>query len=69
MLLAEVWIFIIGNIIAGTAHNLTQLVAGRLLAGVGGAGLMALCTVIVSRTFTFSSIEAYVIRLPNRTHL
>ena len=49
MLLAEVWVFIFGNIIAGTAHNMNQLVAGRLLAGVGGAGLMSLCTIIVSR--------------------
>ncbi|KAJ3525096.1 hypothetical protein NM688_g8457 [Phlebia brevispora] len=49
MLLAEVWVFIIGNIIAGTAHNLSQLVAGRLLAGVGGAGLISLCTIIVSQ--------------------
>lgn len=49
MLIAEVWIFIFGNIIAGTAHNMNQLVAGRLFAGVGGAGLMSLCTIIVSR--------------------
>ncbi|KAF7795452.1 hypothetical protein EIP86_006613 [Pleurotus ostreatoroseus] len=49
MLLAEVWIFIFGNIIAGTAHNIKQLVAGRLIAGVGGAGLMSLCTIIVSQ--------------------
>lgn len=49
MLVCEVWVFIIGNIIAGTAHTLPQLVAGRLIAGVGGAGLLSLCTIIVSR--------------------
>lgn len=49
MLVCEVWVFIIGNIIAGTAHSLAQLVAGRLVAGVGAAGLLSLCTIIVSR--------------------
>ncbi|KAI0074809.1 MFS general substrate transporter [Panus rudis PR-1116 ss-1] len=49
MLIAEVWIFVIGNIIAGLANNLTQLVAGRLIAGVGGAGLLALSTIIISQ--------------------
>lgn len=49
MLLAGVWIFIIGNVIAGTAKRLPQLVAGRLISGVGGAGLLALSTIIVSR--------------------
>lgn len=49
MLLAEVWIFIIGNVIAGTAKTLPQLVAGRLISGIGGAGLLALATIIVSR--------------------
>lgn len=49
MLLAEVWVFIIGNVIAGTAKRLPQLVAGRLISGVGGAGLLALSTIIVSR--------------------
>lgn len=49
MLLCEVWVFIIGNIIAGTANSLKQLVAGRLISGVGGAGLLSLCTIIVSR--------------------
>ena len=51
MLITEVWIFIFGNIIAGTAHTLRQLVAGRLISGVGAAGLLSLVTIIVSRTF------------------
>lgn len=51
MLIGEVWIFILGNIVAGTARRLPQLVAGRLLSGVGGAGLLALSTIIVSREF------------------
>lgn len=51
MLLAEVWVFILGNVIAGTAKRLPQLVAGRLISGVGGAGILALSTIIVSRQF------------------
>ena len=54
MLVCEVWVFIFGNIIAGTAHNLTQLVAGRLISGIGGAGLLSLCTIALSREFLYS---------------
>ena len=36
LLFAELWIFIIGNVIAGSAHNLAQLVGGQLVSGVGG---------------------------------
>ena len=49
MLIAEIWIFVLGNVIAGTARRLPQLVAGRLVSGVGGAGLLSLSTIIVSR--------------------
>ncbi|CAL1697219.1 unnamed protein product [Somion occarium] len=49
MLLVEVWVFIIGNVIAGAAKTLPQLVAGRLISGVGGAGLLALSTIMVSQ--------------------
>ncbi|EKM53013.1 uncharacterized protein PHACADRAFT_98931 [Phanerochaete carnosa HHB-10118-sp] len=49
MLVCEVWVFIVGNIIAGTSRSLSQLVAGRMVAGVGGAGLLSLCTIIVSQ--------------------
>lgn len=40
-----------GNIIAGVSNNLTQLVAGRLISGVGGAGLLSLCVIIISRQY------------------
>jgi len=40
---------VIGNIIAGTAKSLPQLVAGRLISGVGGAGLLSLSTIILSQ--------------------
>ncbi|KIJ37188.1 hypothetical protein M422DRAFT_33878 [Sphaerobolus stellatus SS14] len=48
LLIIDVWIFIIGNLIAGLAKNLTQLVAGRLLSGVGGAGILTLAIIVIS---------------------
>ncbi|KAG6809887.1 hypothetical protein H0H92_014268 [Tricholoma furcatifolium] len=48
LLVIEVWVFIVGNIIAGTGKNLTQLVAGRLITGVGAAGLLSLAVILVS---------------------
>ncbi|KAG5642470.1 hypothetical protein DXG03_002748 [Asterophora parasitica] len=48
LLIIEIWIFILGNIIAGVSKDLTQLVAGRLMSGVGGAGLLSLATIILS---------------------
>lgn len=49
LLIGELWIFVIGNIIAGTANTLNQVVAGRLIAGVGGAGLISLSCILISR--------------------
>lgn len=49
LLIIGIWIFILGNIIAGVSKSLTQLVAGRLISGVGGAGLLSLSTILVSR--------------------
>lgn len=51
LLIIELWIFIAGNIIAGTSQNLVQLVAGRILSGVGGAGIFALSVIIISRQY------------------
>lgn len=49
LLIIELWIFIIGNVIAGVSKTLSQLVAGRLISGVGGAGLLSLSMILVSR--------------------
>ncbi|KAE9405978.1 MFS general substrate transporter [Gymnopus androsaceus JB14] len=48
LLFAELWIFIVGNVIAGSAHSLTQLAGGQLVSGVGGAGLLTLSTIIIT---------------------
>lgn len=49
LLIIEIWVFILGNLISGLSKGLTQLVAGRLIAGVGGAGLLSLSSILVSR--------------------
>lgn len=49
LLIIEIWVFILGNLISGLSKSLTQLVAGRLIAGVGGAGLLSLSSILVSR--------------------
>lgn len=67
MLVVEVWIFIFGNIVAGTAHNLVQLVVGRLISGVGGAGLLSLCTIVISRE-TPPPLLPSASLIPPRTH-
>ncbi|ESK88241.1 mfs drug [Moniliophthora roreri MCA 2997] len=48
-LMIELWIFVIGNIIAGTANTLAQIIAGRLIAGIGGAGLLTLSCIVISQ--------------------
>jgi MFS family permease len=52
-LIIEFWIFVIGNIVAGTSTGLYQLVAGRLIAGIGGAGILSMALVILSRESRF----------------
>ncbi|KAF9264622.1 MFS general substrate transporter, partial [Marasmius fiardii PR-910] len=37
-----------GNIIAGTANTFAQIIAGRLIAGIGGAGLFSLSVIIIT---------------------
>ncbi|KAJ3768463.1 major facilitator superfamily domain-containing protein, partial [Lentinula raphanica] len=38
-----------GNIIAGTSKSLTQIIVGRLISGIGGAGLMSVVCILVSQ--------------------
>lgn len=58
LLIVDLWIFVVGNIIAGTANTLNQIVAGRLIAGVGGAGLISLSCILISREPSFVSFVA-----------
>ncbi|KAF9254970.1 MFS general substrate transporter [Marasmius fiardii PR-910] len=49
LLIIELWIFVIGNIISGTAKGLGQIIAGRLIAGIGGAGLLTLSCIVITQ--------------------
>ncbi|KAF5348741.1 hypothetical protein D9758_006838 [Tetrapyrgos nigripes] len=48
LLLIELWIFIVGSAIAGASPSLEVLVAGRLISGAGGAGILSLTVIILS---------------------
>ncbi|ESK88282.1 drug resistance subfamily [Moniliophthora roreri MCA 2997] len=48
-LVLELWVFVVGNIIAGTANTLAQIITGRLIAGIGGAGLLSLSIIVISQ--------------------
>lgn len=50
-LYASVALFAIGLIVAGTAGNMWALVAGRLIHGLGGGGLIVALYVIVARVY------------------
>ncbi|KAI9298741.1 MFS general substrate transporter, partial [Neoconidiobolus thromboides FSU 785] len=41
-------IFLIGSILCGVAQNIEMLIIARAIAGIGGGGLMTLCTIIIS---------------------
>ncbi|KAK0232743.1 major facilitator superfamily domain-containing protein [Armillaria fumosa] len=43
------WVFIVGNIIAGTSRALLQMIIGRLVSGIGGAGLLSLSGIIIAQ--------------------
>ncbi|KAJ3331665.1 hypothetical protein HDU93_009575, partial [Gonapodya sp. JEL0774] len=47
-LLVSLVIFLIGNILCGFAHSISQLVVFRALAGVGGGGILTLVMVVIS---------------------
>ncbi|KAK7031292.1 hypothetical protein VNI00_013546 [Paramarasmius palmivorus] len=59
-LMIELWIFVMGNIIAGTAKSLAQIIAGRLIAGIGGAGLLTLSCIVITLTI----VLWFSLRLP-----
>ena len=48
---ASIWIFTLGSLASGVAQNLTQLVAARVLQGIGGALLMPIGRYVLVRAF------------------
>ena len=48
VLLIAIAVFMIGSLLCGTARSMTWLIVARAVAGVGGAGIVALSSVIIS---------------------
>lgn len=46
LLVPSILFFIIGSIVCAVAHNFTTMLAGRVLQGVGGAGIITLAQII-----------------------
>ncbi|WP_406432378.1 MFS transporter [Streptomyces sp. NBC_00631] len=48
LLLSGIGIFVAGSVLAGAATNMTMLIIGRAVQGLGGGGLMITCQAIVA---------------------
>jgi MFS family permease len=57
LLFISLWIFVLGNMIAGAANSLGPMVAGRLISGVGAAGLFSLSCIVISRKSSILSFS------------
>ncbi|KAI9295131.1 MFS general substrate transporter [Neoconidiobolus thromboides FSU 785] len=53
--------FLIGTIISSTSVNLTMLIVGRAIAGIGGGGLPTLCNVIIKELVPAYRLKTYMI--------
>ena len=48
LFISAIAIFIVGSVIGGLAHDMTWLIAGRAVQGLGGGGLMILAQAIIA---------------------
>ncbi|MCJ1281814.1 hypothetical protein MMC26_001137 [Xylographa opegraphella] len=48
LLLTALTLFTLGAIVAGVAHNVATLIAGRCIQGIGGGGIIALSYIIIT---------------------
>ena len=48
LFIAAISIFMVGSVIGGLAHDMTWLIAGRAVQGLGGGGLMILAQAIIA---------------------
>lgn len=59
MLLLANLIFMAGSLAAGLAQRVGALIAGRTLQGLGGGGIMILCTIVLADLFTLRERTKY----------
>lgn len=59
MLLLANLAFMAGSLVAGLAQTVGALIAGRTLQGLGGGGIMILCTIVLADLFTLRDRAKY----------
>ncbi|KAI1395588.1 major facilitator superfamily domain-containing protein [Hypoxylon fuscum] len=52
ILLAAIAVFFIGSLIGALANNMNALIAGRVIQGTGGGGILGLCVTVVGDVFS-----------------
>ncbi|KAH8832035.1 major facilitator superfamily domain-containing protein [Flagelloscypha sp. PMI_526] len=60
LLIIVIWVFITGNLIAGLSNSMELLVAGRLISGVGAAGIISLVIITISYLTNETQRSAYL---------
>jgi MFS family permease len=48
LLVIAITVFTVGNLLCGFSRNMTELIAFRVIAGLGGGGIGVLCLIIVA---------------------
>ena len=58
MLLVANIVFFIGSLICGLSINISMLLAGRVIQGIGGGGLIILVNICISDLFSMRYVRA-----------
>jgi MFS family permease len=53
-------VFLVGSLICALAHNMTTIIAGRAVQGVGGGGILILANISVSDLFSLRYDDFFV---------
>ncbi|KAI8812834.1 major facilitator superfamily domain-containing protein, partial [Cladochytrium replicatum] len=58
VLLFAISIFTVGSLICGAAISIVMLIAGRVIAGIGGGGIVSLCFIIIADIVALQQAKA-----------
>ena len=58
MLLVANIVFFVGSLICGLSINIDMLLAGRVIQGIGGGGLIILVNICISDLFSMRYVQA-----------
>lgn len=59
LLLLANGVFMAGSLVAGLSRTVGMLIAGRTLQGLGGGGIMILCTIVIADLFSLRERAKY----------